>query len=159
MNVGKEKAQRAAGLFHDDSHFGTPRRTGVAGLRTTSGEIMVNRAAPLSACNAAERVKLGRKESDESAGFWPLFFGKRVLLPVTLPFPYENEPVTLLAYIHSICIAPIESTARYTDRHAHFFFRFAGNAWSVVGVSERVSVGWNRVNVSRSHLAIVGGSF
>src|SRR5256885_2114305 len=88
MNAGNEKAPRATGLFRGDSQFGTPRSLSIAGLRTTSGKIMVNRAAPLSACISPECVNHGQEESDESAGFWPLFFGKEVIPPGTAFFPY-----------------------------------------------------------------------
>ena len=177
----KEKAQPPAGLFHDDFQFGTPRPLSAAGLRSTRNHeepYMLNRAAPLSACNGPARVKTSMEKSDEK----PLFPGKESSLgpcdlfwyvnPLPEPFgalvvlgryhlsPYETLLVPVLPYIHILCICmrPYSGMGAHTDRSAHLFFRWRGQMLVCRNVSERVSVGWNRVNDSRSK-PIVGGSF
>jgi hypothetical protein len=100
--AGKEKAQRAAGLFHDDSRIGTPRLTSLdfgPQLKLT-----VNRATPLSACVSIEHVKSSPERSDETTGFWPLFFGKKPAPPVQPPFPYKNHGVLAPPYTtYDVC--------------------------------------------------------
>jgi hypothetical protein len=129
INNDKAKALGAPGLLRNGSQIGTPRLTSLdfgPQLKLT-----VNRAAPLSACVSSARVKNSPEGSDEETGLWPLFFGQRLIPPVSPPFPYETLGVSIPPYIHIMYMysASIKQEARYTDKPAHSLWPTAAHAW------------------------------